>query len=220
MSTVSIRFADPARDAARILAVYRPYIEQTAITFEYDVPGEAEFERRVADIAAHFPYLLLEVDGELAGYAYAHRQAERAAFGWNAELTIYLAEGWQGKGVGRPLYALLMRLLEMQGYVNFYGVITGSNAGSIALHERMGFEKIGLHERTGWKFNQWHDTVWMHRRAHDGEPGDGEPGDGKPGDGKPGEIVPVHALGAQAVAREIEAARAEIERRITKAAGA
>ena len=215
MREIRIRFADPAQDAARILAVYRPYIERTAITFEYDVPGEAEFERRVADIAAHFPYLLLEVDGVLAGYAYAHRQADRAAFGWNAELTIYLAEGWQGKGVGRPLYALLMRLLEMQGYVNFYGVITGSNAGSIALHERMGFEKIGLHERTGWKFNQWHDTVWMHRRAHGGEPGDG-----MPGDGKPGEIVPVHALGAQAVAREIEAARAEIERRITKAAGA
>ena len=203
MREICIRFADPARDAGRILAVYGPYIEETAITFEYDVPGEAEFARRVADIGAQFPYLLLEVDGELAGYAYAHRQAERAAFGWNAELTIYLAQGWQGKGVGRPLYALLMRLLEMQGYVNFYGVITGSNAASIAMHERMGFARIGLHERTGWKFSQWHDTVWMHRRA--------------PGGGKPGEIVPVGALDVQAVARAIEAARKEIEGRLRTA---
>ena len=200
MSRVTIRFADPAKDAARILALYRPYIERTAITFEVDVPDAASFERRVREIASGFPYLLLEVDGELAGYAYAHRQAERAAFDWNAELSIYLQERWQHRGLGRPLYAALMRLLQMQGYVNLYAVITGSNADSVAMHEAMGFARIGLHERTGFKFGAWHDTVWLHRRVREGAPG---------------ELVPIAALDAGAVRRSLAEAEAEILRRLS-----
>ena len=200
MNQVSIRFADPARDAGRILAVYRPFIENTAITFEDEVPGEAAFARRVADIARDFPYLLLEVDGELAGYAYAHRQHERAAYAWNAELTIYLDARWQHKGLGAPLYALLMRLLERQGYISFFALITASNAASLALHEKLGFAQVGYHARTGWKFGAWHDVAWLCRRAHDG---------------KPGKIVPVGALDADAVAREIAETEAEIFRRLS-----
>ena len=101
--SVRIRFAEPAQDAPRILAVYAPYVERTAVTFETDVPDLAEFTARVAGIAKDFPYLLLEIDGELAGYAYAHRQAERAAYQWNAELSIYLAEGFVHRGLGAPL---------------------------------------------------------------------------------------------------------------------
>lgn len=196
MSAVRIRFASTAEDARRVLAVYRPYIERTSVTFEVDVPAQEDFARRVAGIAREFPYLLLEIGGELAGYAYAHRQAERAAFDWNAELSIYLAEAWRGRGLGRPLYALLQRLLEMQGYVNLYAVITGSNAGSIAMHEAMGFARVGLHERTGYKHGQWHDTVWLHKRLCEGAPG---------------KIAPIGALDARAVAREIEIATREIE---------
>ena len=196
---VVIRFADPARDAEEILSVYAPYIEKTAITFETAVPSPEIFERRVADIAAHFPYLLLEVDGELAGYAYAHRQAERAAFAWNAELSIYLKESFAGRGLGRPLYSLLEELLAMQGYVNFYGVITGSNAVSIALHEKMGYSIIGRHERTGYKFGQWHDTVWLHKRVHDGVPG---------------ELVSIHALDSAAVQEKIENTRENLKKRL------
>lgn len=176
---ITIRFAEPARDAARILAVYAPYIEKTAITFETAVPDAAAYEKRIADIASQFPYLVLEEDGEIIGYAYAHRQAERAAFDWNAELSIYLKEGHLGRGIGRPLYALLETLLAMQGYVNFYGVITGDNAVSIAMHKKMGYRQIAVHEKTGWKFGVWHDTVWMHKRVREGEP-------------KP--VVPIHAL--------------------------
>ena len=193
---VVIRLADPARDAADILALYAPYIEKTAVTFEYVVPEPAAFEQRVADIAAEFPYLLLEIDGELAGYAYAHRQAERAAFGWNAELSIYLKESFIGRGLGMPLYRLLEELLEKQGYINFYGVITASNAGSIALHEKMGYRIIGTHERTGYKFGAWHGVVWMHRRANENEPR---------------AIVSVHALDPAAVNEKIENTRKKIE---------
>ena len=199
MNNVVIRFADPARDASAILALYAPYIEKTAITFETEVPSQESFAGRVKEIAAHFPYLLLEVDGELAGYAYAHRQAERAAFAWNAELSIYLKESFAGKGLGRPLYSLLEELLAMQGYVNFYGVITGSNAVSIALHEKMGYCIIGRHERTGYKFGRWHDTVWLHKRVHDGAPG---------------ELVSIHALDSAAVQEKIENTRENLKKRL------
>ena len=199
MNNVAIRFADPARDAAAILSLYAPYIEKTAITFETEVPSLESFTERIEEIAAQFPYLLLEVDGKLAGYAYAHRQAERAAFAWNAELSIYLKEGFTGRGLGMPLYRLLEELLAMQGYVNFYGVITGSNSVSIAMHEKMGYRIIGRHEHTGFKFGQWHDTVWLHRRMHDGAPG---------------EIVSVHGLDEETVLGKIENTRKKIEKRL------
>ena len=194
-----IRFADPARDAAGILAVYAPYIRETAVTFETEVPAPDAFTARVAGICADFPYLVLEVDGELAGYAYAHRQAERAAYAWNAELSIYLAGKWRGKGLGAPLYRLLERLLAMQGYVNLYGVITASNRGSIAMHEKLGYRQIGLHEKTGWKFGQWHDVAWLYKRV---------------GEGEPGTILPLSALDPAQVEREIAAAQREIEEKL------
>ena len=194
-----IRFADPARDAAGILAVYAPYIRETAVTFETEVPAPDAFTARVAGICADFPYLVLEADGELAGYAYAHRQAERAAYAWNAELSIYLAGKWRGKGLGAPLYRLLERLLAMQGYVNLYGVIAASNAGSIRLHEKLGYRQTGLHEKTGWKFGQWHDVAWLHKRVREGEPGT---------------ILPLSALDPAQVEREIAAAQREIEEKL------
>lgn len=109
MENVAIRFADPAQDAPRILEVYRPYIEKTAVTFEIAEPTVEEFTQRVAGIASAFPYLLLEADGELIGYAYAHRQAEREAYRFNAELSIYLKEGLPrprpGQAALQPAYA-------------------------------------------------------------------------------------------------------------------
>lgn len=193
---ITIRFAEPARDAAKILSIYAPYIQKTPITFETEVPSPESFRQRVKEIAQQFPYLVLEMDGEMVGYAYAHRQAERAAFAWNAELSIYLKEGFTGRGLGVPLYTLLEELLAMQGYVNFYGVITGSNAASIAMHEKMGYSVIGRHERTGFKFGAWHDTVWLHKRVKEGAPG---------------AIVPVHALDAETVRERIESAQKKIE---------
>lgn len=171
MSRVTVRFAEPERDAAGLLRIYAPYILETAITFETEVPSEAEFGERVRSIGAHFPYLVLEIDGKPAGYAYAHRQAERAAYAWNAELSIYLEKAWRHRGLGEPLYRLLIELLTMQGYVNLYAVITAENEASIAMHRRMGFREIGLHERTGFKLGRWHDVAWMALRTREGEPG-------------------------------------------------
>lgn len=199
MNRVTLRLADPARDAAGVLAVYAPYIEHTAVTFETEVPDEASFRQRMERIAEGFPYLILEIDGEIAGYAYAQREAERAAYAWNAELSIYLAEEWTGHGLGKPLYALLIDLLAMQGYINLYADITGSNAGSIAMHRSMGFEQIGRHVKTGYKFGKWHDTVWLCRRLREGAPG---------------ALCTVKGLDRQRVRARMDAAQAELACRL------
>ena len=189
MNRVEIVFAE-AFDAQAALSIYAPYVRTSPATFEEDVPSVADFAERIEHISGEFPYLLLFVDSELVGYAYAHKQRERAAYAWNAELSIYLRMDQRGRGMGKPLYQLLIDLLAMQGYVNVYGVITGSNVGSIALHEKMGFMNAGLHEKTGYKFNQWHDIVWMHKRIG--------------GEGKPRTIVRFDALDGRSVAEKVK----------------
>ena len=199
MSKAEIVTAE-AFDAKAVLSVYAPYIQTTAVTFETEAPSASEFAQRIEAISGEFPYLLLFVDSELVGYAYAHKQAERAAYAWNAELSVYLRMDWRGLGIGRALYRLLIDLLAMQGYVNVYGVITGSNAASIAMHEKLGFQAVGVHEKTGYKFEQWHDVVYMHKRIA--------------GDGAPGEIRRFDALDGEKVRLCIRQACAEIESRL------
>ena len=202
MSRIEIVTAE-AFDAQAVLCIYAPYVRTSPATFETEVPSEMEFARRIESISGEFPYLLLFLDSELVGYAYAHKQAERAAYAWNAELSVYLRMDQRGRGMGRPLYQLLIDLLAMQGYVNVYGVITASNTPSIALHEKMGFKNAGVHEKTGYKFNEWHDVVWMHKRIG--------------GDGAPEPIVRFDALCGETVQLRISRACAEIEERLEKA---
>ena len=111
---MQLRFAVPS-DAGALLRIYDEYIN-TSITFEYALPGEAEFAARIADISAEYPYLALFDGGVPAAYAYAHRAQARAAYGWNAELSIYIAQAYAGHGLGRLLYEALMELLRRQGY--------------------------------------------------------------------------------------------------------
>ena len=202
MSRVEIVMAE-AFDAEAILSIYAPYVLTTPVTFETEVPSVSAFAQRIEDVSGAFPYLLLFLDSELVGYAYAHKQRERAAFGWNAELSVYLRMDMRGRGMGRPLYQLLIDLLAMQGYVNVYGVITGSNAGSIALHEKMGFTNAGVHEKTGFKFGEWHDIVWMHKRID--------------GEGEPRAIVRFDAVDCAHVDAMVAKACAEIKERLKKA---
>ena len=110
---MQLRFAVPS-DAGALLRIYDEYIN-TSITFEYALPGEAEFAARIADISAEYPYLALFDGGVPAAYAYAHRAQARAAYGWNAELSIYIAQAYAGHGLGRLLYEALMELLRRQG---------------------------------------------------------------------------------------------------------
>ncbi|MFR5252836.1 MAG: N-acetyltransferase family protein [Butyricicoccus sp.] len=119
MSKFVIRKATE-NDAESLLKIYEPYITNTTITFEYDVPTAEAFADRIRETAAAFPYLVCEQDGMITGYAYAHRIRERAAYDWDAELSIYLAQGTHGHGVGTTVLACLIDLLELQGLRHLY----------------------------------------------------------------------------------------------------
>lgn len=148
-------------DAEQILKVYEPFITDTCISFEYVVPSVEEFAQRIAGISSEYPYIVLEEDGEILGYAYAHRYLERVAYSWDVEVTIYLAPKVQGKGLGVILYDALEKLLALQNIKNLYSCITGDNVHSIEMHRSMGYEFIGTFPKAGFKHDRWLDVVWM-----------------------------------------------------------
>ena len=147
-------------DAQDLLNIYGQYID-TPITFEYVLPTKEEFEKRIRNIAAEYPYLVYEEEGEIRGYAYAHRCQERAAYGWNAELSVYLDRRTAGKGIGKKLYTKLLQILEMQNVKTAYGCVTVPNPASENLHISMGFRKIGTYHNAGFKDGAWRDVTWF-----------------------------------------------------------
>ena len=155
---LTIRFAKEA-DAKDLLKIYAQYID-TTITFEYVLPSEQEFQRRIREFSEVYPYLVCEQDGEVIGYAYAHRAFERAAFGWDAEVSIYLDRAARGQGIGKICYKVLLELLKQQRIITVYSLISTPNARSEKLHAEMGFEWIGTHKNTGYKAGKWCDISW------------------------------------------------------------
>jgi phosphinothricin acetyltransferase len=160
MNKYTIRLATPA-DAADMLKVYAPYVLTTANTFEYEVPGEEEFRRRIEAVIPGFPWLVCEYDGEIIGYAYAHKHRDRTAYQWSPESTIYIAEAHHGKGLARILYTALFDILRLQGFFNVYAGVLSTNENSCAFHKAMGFEEIGLFRNIGYKLGQWHSNLWL-----------------------------------------------------------
>lgn len=150
------------KDAGELLAIYTPYVRDTIISCEYDPPSEEEFLHRIRMISADYPYLVEEMDGIITGYAYAHRFMERTAYQWNAEVSIYVRQDQHRKGIGRELYKALFQILRLQHVQNLYAIISSPNPASIAFHERLGFEKVGEHRQTAYKFHAWLDTVYYH----------------------------------------------------------
>ena len=148
-------------DAEAILKVYAPFITDTCISFEYVEPSVEEFAQRIASISEEYPYIVLEEDGEIVGYAYSHRYLERVAYSWDVEVTIYLAPKVQGKGLGVILYDALEKLMALQNIKNLYSCITGDNVHSIEMHRFMGYELIGTFPKAGFKHDRWLDVVWM-----------------------------------------------------------
>jgi phosphinothricin acetyltransferase len=150
-------------DVADITAVYAPYVEETAISFEAVPPTAEEMRRRFADSVPQYPWLVA-VDGtELGGYAYGHRFAERDAYGWSVETSIYLHPDTRGRGVGRTLYGALLELLTAQGYRQAFGGIALPNEASVALHESLGYRRVATYAAVGFKFGAWHDVGWWQR---------------------------------------------------------
>ena len=158
---MKIRFAS-VKDSAELLNIYSQYID-TPITFEHKLPSLQEFSKRISDISAIYPYLILEDDEEIIGYAYANRHMQREAYGWNAVLSIYLSSSSTSKGMGKKLYSTLIDILKLQGIINVYAGVTVPNLKSEKLHSSLGFKVIGTYHNTGFKCGKWHDVVWFEK---------------------------------------------------------
>ena len=156
-------------DIPAILAIYAPYIQETAYSFEYTVPTETEFAARFRHHTHYCPWLVWEEDGTVLGYAYGAPAYERAAYQWCAEVSIYLSPQAQGRGIGNRLYAALEKLLTLQGYRVFYAVVTDVNTGSVAFHQALGYRITAHFPRCGFKFSRWVGTIWLEKRPDFGD---------------------------------------------------
>lgn len=158
-----IRTATPD-DAAGIQAIYAPVVRDTAISFETDPPTVDEMRRRIAATLADYPWLVaLDETGGIAGYVYASRYAERAAYRWSVGVTAYVRTDQRGRGVGKALYGDLLAKLEDLGYCQAFAGITQPNAASVALHESVGFTRVGIYASAGFKLGAWHDVGYWQR---------------------------------------------------------
>jgi phosphinothricin acetyltransferase len=156
-------------DAAAVLAIYTPYVRTTAITFEYEAPSLDEMAARVRTVTARAPWLVLEHDGDVVGYAYAATWRTRAAYQWSIETTVYVRGDRQRQGAGRTLYRALLACLRLQGFRLAIGNITLPNPASVALHEAFGYRPVGANRACGWKLGAWHDVgTWELPLASDG----------------------------------------------------
>lgn len=158
-----IRHADAHADAAACLAIYGPFADATPASFEERAPAPDEFARRIQRIERTHAFLVAERAGVVVGFTYAGMYRERAAYRWAAESSVYLAEGARGNGLGRTLYEVLFGLLEHQGYRQVLAGVSLPNPASVALHEALGFERVGVHRRIGWKAGAWRDVLWLQR---------------------------------------------------------
>lgn len=158
-----IRFVKP-QDTNRILEIYAPYITDTVISFEYEVPTPTDFAQRVADISSRYPYLVYERYGQVVGYAYASAYNERVAYDYTVDLSVYVDAAFCGHNIGECLYAALLDILARQGYYNAYACITAINQNSLNFHKRMGFVDAGTHPLAGFKHGQWLDVCWYYKR--------------------------------------------------------
>jgi len=154
-------------DAPALLAIYAPFIESTPVSFEMDVPGVEEFEARIARSLNRWQWLVAEYDGRIAGYAYGSAHRERAAYRFSVEVSAYLAPIYHRQGIGSALYTHLFKDLIAQGYCTAFAGITVPNDASVGMHRSVGFETIGVFRNIGWKFDRWHDVVWMQRTLRD-----------------------------------------------------
>ncbi len=155
-----------ADDAPQLASIYRPSVEASVTSFEVVAPDAEEMERRRITLGDATPWLVFEViDGEgraggVAGYAYASPHRDRAAYQWSVDAAVYVRGDWHRAGVGRALYASLFAILRLQGFRAVHAGISLPNAGSVGLHEALGFRRVGVYEKVGYKFGAWQDVGW------------------------------------------------------------
>ena len=162
MAEITIRTADPARDAGGCAAIYRPFVTDTWVSFELEAPDEAEMARRIAEYSASHGWLVAEVEGEIAGYAYGSPHRTRRAYSSSCDVAVYVDPAFARQGIGKALYESLLPLLAKDYHAAFAGIALPNDA-SIGLHEAVGFEHIGNYREVGWKLGAWRDTCWWQR---------------------------------------------------------
>ena len=158
-------------DADELCLLYAYYVEHSAASFEWVAPDAGIFQSRMEKILQCYPYLVIESEKRLLGYAYASALNERKAYAWSAEMSIYIDKDARKKGLGRRLYMTLEDLLIAQGIHNVYACIAYSEQedeylthASVHFHERLGFSRAGLFHSCGYKFGRWYDIIWMNKR--------------------------------------------------------
>ena len=168
-SSIRIRPAT-IEDASNLAAIYAPYVEHTAITFEYDVPTVEEFADRIRKTKRDYPYLVAERDGKIIGYAYAGTFKSRPAYDWNVETSVYVSREQRRCGIGRRLYGVLEEQLKKQGILNLYACVAYPpredeylTCDSVKFHEKLGFQVIGEFHQCGYKFGRWYNMVWLEK---------------------------------------------------------
>ena len=161
-------------DASRILEIYAYYVKNTAITFEYDTPTLSEFQVRMKSTMKRYPYIVIEKNEEILGYAYAGAFVGRAAYDWSCEMTVYLDHTAQKCGLGRKIYEELEGKLNSMGILNLYACIGYPeaedeylNKNSAEFHAHLGFKKVGEFKKCGYKFNRWYNMIWMEKTIGD-----------------------------------------------------
>jgi L-amino acid N-acyltransferase YncA len=159
MNSDHVRLARPSQDASTIAAIYAHSVA-TPTSFEIVAPGAQELTARITALARHAPWLVLERNGELVGYAYAGPHRERAAYRWSVDTSVYVDAAHARTGVGRALYRVLFTLLRLQGFFVAHAGITLPNAASVRLHESCGFESVGVYRDVGFKLGAFHDVGW------------------------------------------------------------
>lgn len=159
--TLQLRLAT-IDDAEQILAIYAPIVRETTISFEHDVPTLDEMQTRIQKYLQHYPYLVCEdtQNGQIAGYAYASLHRGRWAYQWSVECSAYVHTDYRKQGIGRTLYRTLFNILREQGFYNVYAGVTQPNPTSVAFHEAIGFEMLGMYKNIGYKLGEWHDVIW------------------------------------------------------------
>lgn len=168
-TSITIRMANPA-DAQALLNIYAPYVINTAITFEYDVPSVEEFASRIAHSLEKYPYLIAEEGGNILGYAYASPFHDRPAYDWAVETSIYVDQNIKHRGIGHKLHDALESTLREQGILNMNACIAYPpeedehlDKNSVEFHAHMGYRLVGEFYKCGYKFNRWYNMVWMEK---------------------------------------------------------
>ena len=147
-------------DAEAIFRIYAEYIKNTTVTFEIEVLTLTAFRERMAKIMAQFPWLVCEIDGEIAGYAYASKHGERAAYRWSADLSVYISKKFHRRGIATAFYKALAEILRTQGYFTVYAGVSTPNPKSEAFHTALGFRNLGEFRNVGYKLGQWLGVTW------------------------------------------------------------